>query len=189
MSDTALNLTHEAARDFLERNKNLLALTKEGAHRVMQRIEAALTLMDADTKNDVLLYLDTVDQKGHAGVTGRADFKKAIYVALCEAFIRAQHNLVITFATRLTREATEELEEIERVVGLREALPPPPPVKSQAELLEEQVREDWRKLPTDKLKAKLNNRDYKTTFDRLMAANELESVATSYTDGSAEFRQ
>lgn len=156
MSDTALKLTHAAAREFLDRNRNLLALTKEGAHRVMQRIEASLTLLDADSKNDVLLYLDCIDQKGIAGQMGREDFQKAIYAAICKAFLKAQRNCVIEFATHLTPEASAELEALEVSAGERQPAPPPPPQKSAQELLEEEVRADWLKLPTEKLKAKMN---------------------------------
>ena len=186
MSTTALNLTHAAAREFLDRSRNLLALTKEGAHRVMKRLEAALTLLDADAKNDVLMYLDTIDQPGYAGQIGREDFRKSMYACLAKAFLKAQRNCVIEFVTRLTPEALAELEALEVSAGERQPAPPAPPQTSAQELLEEQVREDWRKLPTDKLKSKMNrDPQYRQVFDRLMSVNELDSHCTSLHDGAA----
>lgn len=193
MSDTALRLTNEVAQDFLYRNKNLLALVKEGPKGAMKRVEAALTLLEENAKSDVLMFLDVVDQKGYAGQIGRADFKAAMYASMAKAFLRAQRNCVVLFSTKLTPEALAELEAIEVAAGEREPAPPPPPQKSQAELLEAQVRADWSgksAIPTDKLKAKMNrDPQYREVFNRLMAANQLESVATSYTDGAAEFRR
>jgi hypothetical protein len=189
MSNTALNLTHAATRDFLERNKNLLALTREGTHKVMKRLEAALTLMNEADKGDVLLYLDTIDQPGFAGKIGREDFQNAMYVALCKAFLKAQRNFVILFATKLTPEALAELDSIEVAAGERQPAPPRPPQKSQAELVEDQVRHDWNHLPTGKIKIKLSrDREYKAVFDRLMAADELKSSCTSLHDARVEQR-
>jgi len=59
-----------------------------------------------------------------------------------------------------------------------------------ARRLRAQILEDWKKLPTNKLRTKIQrDPQYKKLFDVMMAANELDSVATSYTDGSAEFRR
>jgi hypothetical protein len=55
--------------------------------------------------------------------------------------------------------------------------------------LEAQVREDWHRLETSKMRAKMNNPAYKAVVDKLMADGSLESQVTSLTDGGAEFRQ
>lgn len=188
---TTNDLTQAAKNDFLDRNRNLLALTTNGANDVFRRISAALAL-DSDAQTDVMLYADAVDQRGYAGQVARKDFQEAIYVAICKSFIRIQNNLVVTFAAKLTPEALAELEAIEVTAGVREApapIVPPPPPKSPQELLEEEVRRDWKHLRTSEVKRKLNNKAYKTEFDRLMNAGELKSQVTSYTDGGAEFRQ
>ena len=72
----------------------------------------------------------------------------------------------------------------EIAAGERPAPPPPPPQKSVQELLEGQ--EDWAKL-ADKFTLKLNDRQYKATFDRLMSAGQIESHCTSLVDGSKGF--
>jgi hypothetical protein len=185
---TASDLTQQAKDEFLKKNANLLALTKNGANDVFKRISASLAL-DEGARADVEFLMDTIDQKGHAGQIARADFKSEVYKQICRSFLRVQRNAVILFVARLTAEAEAELDGIEVAAGERQPAPPPPPQKSPQELLDEEVRSDWKTLRTDKLKLKLNNRDYKNAFDRLMAANELESIATTYTDGLAEFRK
>jgi hypothetical protein len=187
---TTNDLTQAAKNDFLHRNRNLLALTKNGANDVFRRISAALAL-DSDAQTDVMLYADAVDQKSYAGQVARKDFQEAVYVAICKSFLRIQQNLVVTFAAKLTPEALAELEAIEVSAGVRQApapiVPQPPPLTA-AEQLEAEVRRDWVHLRTQEVRRKLNNRAYKAVFDRLMAADQLKSQVTSYTDGAAEFR-
>lgn len=182
-------LSDEAAKRFLERNANLLALTKNGPNDVARRISAAIA-MDKQLQEGVVFFFDVIAQQGYAGKIAKEDCSKAIYEAICKAFLKIQRNCVVVFATKLTPEALAELEGIEVAAGERQAPPPPPPQKSAQDQLEDQVREDWRKLPTDKLKTKMNrDPEYRQTFDRLMAANQLESQCTSLHDGGAEFRQ
>jgi len=189
---TASELTQAAKDEFLRKNANLLALTRNGAADVFRRISASLAL-DEGAQGEVMFYADKefLDQKNiHARAAARESFKHTMYVAICKAFLKVQRNYKIEFVSRLTPEALAELEVIEVAAGERPAPPPTPSVKSQDELLEEQIREDWKKLATDKLKAKMNrDPQYKQVFDRLMAANQLESVATAYTDEATGFRQ
>ena len=187
---TANDLTQAAKEEFLDRNRNLLALTKNGANDVFRRISAALAL-DSEAQTDVLLYADAIDQKGYAGSVARDDFKRTMYRAICVAFLRIQQNLVVTFAAKLTPEALAELEAIEVTAGVREApapIVPPPPPKSAQELLEEEVRRDWVHLRTSEVKRKCNNAVYRAMFDKLMNAGQLESFCTSLHDGAAGFR-
>jgi hypothetical protein len=147
---------------------------------------------DSDGQKRTGADADAVDQKGYAGQVARKDFQEAMYMVICKSFIRIQKNLVVTFAAKLTPEALSELEAIEVAAGVRQALAPiapPPPPKSPAELLTEEIRRDWVHLRTAEVKRKLNNKAYKAEFDRLMNTGELKSQVTSYTDGSAEFRR
>jgi hypothetical protein len=187
---TTNDLTQNAKELFLDRNRDLLALTTNGPNDVFRRISAALAL-DSAAQDDVMLYADLVDQKGYAGQVARQDFSEAMYKAICQSFVRIQRNLVVTFASRLTPEALAQLEVIEVAAGVRQApepIAPPTPPKSEEELLEEEVRRDWVHLPTNKVRHKFNNKKYKAMFDKLMAADQLKSQVTSYTDGAAEFR-
>jgi hypothetical protein len=188
----ANDLTMEVREEFLRKNANLLALTRNGANDVLKRISASMAL-DEGARDEVLFLSDVeyLEQKGHTGRIARDSFKSEMYRQICRHFLRVQRNCRIEFVSKLTPEAPAELEALEVAAGERQPAPPPPPppAKPQTEILEEQVRSDWKELSTDKLKKKLNNPEYNATFDRLMAANQLESVATSYTDGSAEFRQ
>jgi hypothetical protein len=194
---TTTNLTQEAKDLFLDRNRDLLALTRNGANDVFRRISASLTL-DPDAQSAVMGCVSAsdgtnlLDQKGFAGQVAREDFSKEMYRVICQSFLRIHRNLVVTWAAKLTPEALEQLEDIEIAAGQRApraVVPPPPPPLTAAEQLEEEVRRDWVHLRTAEVKRKLNNRDYKKTFDRLMAADQLKSQVTSYTDGSGEFRQ
>jgi hypothetical protein len=188
---TTNDLTQQAKNEFLDLNRNMLAYTENGANDVFRRISAAL-ILDQEAQEDVMMFAPLVDQKGYAGQVAREDFKREIYKAICKSFIRIQRNGVVTFVAKLSGEALAELEAIEVSAGVREApapIAPPPPPKSAQELLTEEVKRDWVHLRTSEVKRKLNNKAYKAEFDRLMNAGELASQVTSYTDGSAEFRQ
>ena len=179
MSSKARELTIQVVNEFLSKNRNLLALTKEGAHRVMQRVEAAMALMPESERSTAMLTVEHVDGKIGAGI-----FKTEIYNLMAKAFVRAQRNYAIIFATKITPEALQELEELERLSGFREPLPPPVPVKSAEEQLEDQVREDWVKLETSKFRAKMQ-RDpaYRAVAERLLAGDGLRTQATALVDG------
>jgi hypothetical protein len=182
-------LTQQAKERFLSENRDLIALIKNlNSDELFKRIAAAMQLNPEYTE-EVTMYADLVGQKGHAGKIAREDFSRAIYKAIAQSFLRIQRNCAIEFVCRLTPEALSQLEEIEVIAGVREPAPPPPPQKSAQEQLEDQVREDWRKLSSDKLRAKLN-RDpkYKQTFDRLKAADQLTSQCTTWYDAGVEQR-
>jgi hypothetical protein len=94
---------------------------------------------------------------------------------------------VIEFATKLTDEALTELEDIEITAGQRApraVVPPPTPPLSAAEQLEAQVREDWHRLETSKMRKKMNDPAYRAVVDKLMADGSLESRVTSLIDGN-----
>jgi hypothetical protein len=180
----------EVRTEFLQEHRDLLAFSKNGADDVMRRITAALAL-DTQAKEDVQFYSGAVDQSGYAGEVALADFKRELRRSVARAFLECQRNLVIEFVARLTPEAVEQLENIEIAAGQRApraVVPPPPPPLTAAEQLEAEVRRDWKHLRTSEVKKRLHNRAYKETFDRLMAAGQLESFCTSLHDGGAEFR-
>jgi hypothetical protein len=192
MSNIANDLTQKAKDLFLDVNKDLLAFTKEGPNGCFKRIAAALAL-DTSAQDDCMLYADILDQRDrYAREQARDDFRNTMFVAISKAFLRVLRNGAIEFVGKLTPEAQEQLEDIEIVAGQRAPrafVPPQPPPKSAAELLTEEVLTDWKRLPADKVKLKMNNRAYKAEFDRLMAADRLDSQCTTLTDGAAEFRQ
>ncbi len=187
---TTNDLTQAAKNDFLDRNRDLLALTTNGPNDVFRRISAALAL-DSEAQDDVMFYADLVDQKGFSGETARRDFSREIYKAICKSFLKIQRNLVVTFAAKLTLESLEQLEDIEIAAGERAPrpiVPPTPPPLTAAEQLEIEVRKDWVHLRVQEVRRKMNNKAYKQCFDRLMSEDQLKSQVTSFTDGGAEFR-
>jgi hypothetical protein len=121
-----------------------------------------------------LLYADILDQKsGYARDQARDDFRNRMLVAICKSYLRIQRNGVVQYVSKLTSEAQDHLEPIEELAGERApravVLPPPPP-KSAQELLTEEVLRDWKFLPVDKVRHKMNNHAYKAEFDRLTPA-------------------
>jgi hypothetical protein len=192
MSSTANDLTAVAKNIFLDSCRDLLALTKDGPNDVFKRIAASLAL-DPEAQSDCLMYATILDQKNeYARNQARDDFRNSMFAAICKSYLRIQRNGVVQYISKLTPEAAEQLEMIETITGERAPRPvepPAPPPKSAQELLTEEVLLDWKRLPADKVRLKLNNRVYKAEFDRLMAADQLESQITSLTDGSAGFRQ
>jgi hypothetical protein len=181
---TANDLTQAAKQDFMDRNRDLLALTKNGANDVFRRVAAALAL-DSEAQDDCLLYLDAIDQKGYPGQVARTDLQRELYRAICKAFLKIQHNHVVEFVSKLTPEALTQLEDIEIIGGLRApraVVPPPPPPKSAQEQLDDQIKDDWAHLGYDKIKAKCRtNAAYRIRLDELMA--DLPSQCTTLTDG------
>jgi hypothetical protein len=192
MSDTANILTQKAKEVFLDSHRDLLALTKNGANDVFKRIAAALAL-DTQAQTDCLMHVGIIDQRSeYARDVARDDFRNSMIGAICKAYLKIQRNGVIQYVSKLTPEAKDQLETIEIIAGERApraVLPPPPHPKSAQELLTEEVLLDWKRLPTDKVKLKMNNRAYKAEFDRLMAADQLDSLCTTLTDNGVEFRQ
>jgi hypothetical protein len=193
---TTNDLTQAAKERFLDVNRDLLALTENGAIDIFRRISASLAL-NSQAQDDVMSVVSAsdgtnlLDQKGFAGQCARDDFSREMYRVICQSFLRIQRNCVIEFVAKLTPEALEQLEDIEIVAGQRApraVVPPPPPPLTAAEQLEAEVRRDWVHLRTAEVRRKLNNRSYKAVFDRLMDSGQLASQVTSFTDGGAEFR-
>jgi ParB-like chromosome segregation protein Spo0J len=193
---TTNDLTQAAKERFLDVNRDLLALTKNGAIDIFRRISASLAL-NSQAQDDVMSVVSAsdgtnlLDQKGFAGQSARDDFSREIYKAICQSFLRIQRNCVIEFVAKLTPEALEQLEDIEIVAGQRApraVVPPPPPPLTAAEQLEAEVRRDWVHLRTSEVKRKCNNAAYRAVFDKLMNAGQLESFCTSLHAGGREFR-
>lgn len=186
MSNIANELTQKAKDLFQVESRDLLALTKNGAHDAFKRIAAAL-ILDTQAQSDCLLYADILDQpSGYARDQARDDFRNAMLVAICKAYLKIQRNGVVSYVAKLTPEAQEQLELVEIMAGERapRVVVPTAPPKTAAEMLTEEVLRDWKFLPVDKVRHKMNNRAYKAEFDRLDAANLLETQITSLTDGS-----
>jgi hypothetical protein len=185
MSDTANKLTQEAKTIFQTETRDLLALVRTGPNDVFRRVAASLSL-DSEAQTDCLLYADILDQRGHAGEQARDDFRKAMFVAICKAYLKIQRNGVINYISKLTPEAQEQLENVEIMAGERApypVAPPPPPPLSAAEQLEAQVIADYNTLPTDKMRAKMNNNvAYREMFNRLSENGKLQSRVTTLHD-------
>ena len=88
----------------------------------------------------------------------------------------------ITPLTDLNELAENDLAKLRKETGIDLALiaAPTPPPPTEAQLLEQEVRSDWRTLSMDKIRQKKNaNRKYSETLERLANNNALESSVTS----------
>lgn len=190
---TPNELMLKARAKFISDSRDLLALMKNLTVDELTRKMASAMELNPDFTEELLLHSDPsyLSQLGPAGRAAREAFSNAAYRSICQSFLKVQRNAQVIVNCRLADfpEAYAQLDAIEIAAGERRPAPPPPPQRSAQEQLEDQVRDDWRKLPTDKLKTKMNrDPEYRQAFDRLMAANQLESQCTSLHDGGAEFR-
>jgi hypothetical protein len=177
---TTTELVDQVRTEFLQRNANLLALTRNGANDVMRRVTAALAL-DADARDNVTFYSD--DEYLNQPVViarneARASFKAELYRQTCRAFLRVQDRSMIEYVSKRTPEALEELKQIQIAAGEIQPEPvvPAQPQPSAQELLDQEVIADYNgAIPVDKMRAKFKtNPAYKATLDRLLASGELK---------------
>jgi len=94
----------------------------------------------------------------------------------------------VTPLTDLNEAAEKDLSKLRTETGVDLELVPvlaiPPP--TETELLEQQIRNDWKNLPMSKVREKKNaSRKYSETLDRLANAGTLESSVTSLTRAGA----
>lgn len=108
----------------------------------------------------------------------------ARYRLLCCLFLRLSKRGALTQAVEGTDEAVAQFIKMEEVTGVRELAPLPPPPKTPAQLLDDQIIEDYAKLPTDQFKKKLNgNAAYRAAYQRLADTDQLNSQLTTLHDG------
>ena len=87
MYNITRQLTAEAVDLFKDRNRNVLALTKQGPDEIIRRMSAAITL-DKELQSEPDFYLDVITQTGPAGRISRDDFRRVIYEALAKQLER-----------------------------------------------------------------------------------------------------
>src|SRR2546421_412606 len=94
----------------------------------------------------------------------------------------------VTPLADLNEAAEKDLAKLRRETGIDLELIPEPALKppTEAELLESEVRSDWRTLSMDKIRQKKNaSRKYSETLERLANAGTLESSVTALTRAGA----
>jgi len=104
------------------------------------------------------------------------------------AFVTLLDRGTLVPLSELNAEAADGLAELRKKTGIGvETLPaPPPPALTAAELLREQVLNDWRNLPAAKVRAKANgNRTYSQMLNELANSGALESSVTALTRAGA----
>jgi hypothetical protein len=94
----------------------------------------------------------------------------------------------VTPLTDLNELAENDLAKLRKETGIDVELIPAPALKppTEEELLEQEVRSDWRTLSMDKVRQKKNaSRKYSETLERLANAGTLESSVTALTRAGA----
>lgn len=97
-----------------------------------------------------------------------------------EAFLTLLDRGAVAPIAEITQLGQQALDAMRLATGIGlQGLPTPEPALSPEEVLEAQVREDWRKLPADKVRKKrANDRTYRETFDRIV--DTLDSAMTEH---------
>ena len=114
-----------------------------------------------------------------APVTPGGGFRKMLALALLTLINRE----ALTPLTDFNELAEKDLANLRKETGIDLELLPPPPEKvpTSDELLEDEVRRDWKTLGMDGIRKKrAASRQYGLTLDRLANNNTLESSVTSF---------
>jgi hypothetical protein len=127
----------------------------------------------------------TPDELTTAPVTPGGGFRKMLALALLTLINR---EALTPLTDNLNELAENDLAKLHKETGidleLIVASAPPPP--TEAQLLEHEVRSDWRTLSMDKIRQKKNaSRKYSETLERLANAGTLESSVTALTRAGA----
>lgn len=182
MSNTASTIALKVREDFIKKNADLLACLDKTPAEIMSIVMSAAEL-DRDARQTVMFYVEGVDQSdAYARKVARDDFHRAMYEITAKFFCEALSDGVIGLSIDATPEADAQLLELSYVIGNAQRPAPPPPTKSAAELLDEQIREDWAHLPAEKIRAKENDPKYKKRLRELLDSDAIKSQATSKYD-------
>jgi hypothetical protein len=186
MSDTAANISLQARKDFIRNNADLLAILHQTPEEVLQVCMASAELSKAD-RADLVLYMGGIDQPHpYARGVARDSFKQACYKMIAVHFCQALSDKILTVAMEATPEADAQLRELSFVTGQSTRPPAPPKPMSAAEQLDLQIRDDWAKLPADKIRLKENDPRYRKRLRELLDSDAIgfKSQATTLHDGS-----
>jgi hypothetical protein len=113
------------------------------------------------------------------------DFRATLRAAMANAFHKCLVNGSLTFACKATEEANQEYQLLKIAAGIEKAPPPPPKPLSAAEQLDAEIKDDWIRLPADKLKAKQNNNPrYRARLNELLETDQIKSQISQMHDGS-----
>ena len=107
---------------------------------------------------------------------------------LANALITLVNREALTLLTPYNESAEADLDRLRKETDIDvELIPAPAPLPPTAEeLLEQEVRSDWRTLSMDKVRQKKNgSRKYSETLERLANAGTLESSVTALTRAGA----
>ncbi|MGB9474828.1 MAG: hypothetical protein WCE87_07130 [Candidatus Udaeobacter sp.] len=130
------------------------------------------------------LQLNETAETLRAAATKPNEYRALLSAALVTLIDRN----ALTQLADLNEDALGELAELRRKtgIGVEQLIPPPPPAPTAAELLREEILNDWRTLPMSKVREKKNgNRQYAAMLDQLANDGSLESSATSLTRAGA----
>jgi hypothetical protein len=158
----------------------LASLQKEEEKFLSDFGELFAYVLHADLLEDVNAFLVlnyTTEERQAAPLTPGA-FRKMLALAVITLFNRGALVPLCPLGELAEKDLAKLLKETAIDLELIAAPTPPPP--TEAQLLEQEVRSDWRTLSMDKIRQKKNaSRKYSATLERLANNHTLESSVTS----------
>lgn len=184
LNDPAVCEASLKARQQFSKNANVFASLKNSPDDVFEIVmsDLALSKQFRDELEDFGRPEVIHQQDLGARAEGRKYLQQVIYEAICQSFMRVFTRGAIRLAMKLTDAANKELLEIRYAAGELQR-PPVARKRTPQEILDDQIREDWAHLPTDKLKKNADPR-YRARLTQMLETDELKAQISALTDGS-----
>lgn len=182
----------QAAQDFLNRNRDLVACVRGGAREIVECIEAEMTVGEDVEAAEITvnnLYSELSDEDSdEAGsaltssndlvrIYARGTMQHEFYKQLCLSFLRLTASGTLTYAIALTPEAEEQKYQIGVDAGCIRPHTIERQVQAQtaAESLDAEIVADWNgRLTTAAIRAKqASNPQYNARLNQLLNENKL----------------
>ena len=183
INQVASDLAIKVRTDFIRKNANLLSILNKTPEQILMVVMAAAEL-EKTARESVVFYMEGLDQSDvYARKISREDFYNELYRITAKFFCDAMSDGIFKVVMVPTPEADAELTELSYIIGNMKRPAPAPKPKSAAELLDEEIRSDWEKLPADKIRAKENDPRYKKRLRELLDSDSIKSQISALHDG------
>jgi hypothetical protein len=184
---TAIKIAEKVVERFKRENADFLACQQETPAQILDLASADASL-DPEIISDLELYSnpEVLDQSDFlARKMQREDLERVLYNALAKCVLRLYHSELIHPVIKATEEANQQYQLLKIAAGIEKAPPPPPKPLSAAEQLDAEIKDDWIRLPADKVnQKKRTNPRYAKRLNELLETDEIRSQISQMHDGS-----